>query len=348
MAFATHSIPRIAEMSQDMKNDTLLELRDYSITFRTPDGEVAAVSKMNLKVRRGERVAIVGESGSGKSQTFLGIMGLLAKNGRTSGQALLEGKDVLTLKPRELDKVRGRDMAMVFQDPMTALNPTLKISRQLTEQLEIHRGFTARAASAAALDMLKRVGIPDPERRFNLYPHELSGGMRQRIVIAMALLTKPKLLIADEPTTALDVTIQAQILDLFNDLTAEMNTALVMITHDLGVVAGLADRVAVMYAGRIVEEAPVDELFENPAHPYTAALHASIPRPDQDVDDLAVIPGRPPNLQHLPRGCSFSPRCSIAHDDCVDAVPRLEALAPRHCAACFHPFPRREEVLSHA
>jgi oligopeptide transport system ATP-binding protein len=347
MACAKHSIRRIADMSQELKSDTLLELRDYSITFRTPDGEVAAVSKLNLKVRRGERVAIVGESGSGKSQTFLGIMGLLAKNGRTSGQALLEGRDVLSLKPRELDKVRGKDMAMVFQDPMTALNPTLKISRQLTEQLEVHRGFTARAASAAALDMLKRVGIPDPDRRFNLYPHELSGGMRQRIVIAMALLTKPKLLIADEPTTALDVTIQAQILDLFNDLTAEMNTALVMITHDLGVVAGLADRVAVMYAGRIVEEAPVDELFENPAHPYTAALHASIPRPDQDVDDLAVIPGRPPNLQHLPRGCSFSPRCSIAQDNCIDASPVLEALAPRHCAACFHPFPRREEVLSH-
>ncbi|PZM13861.1 ABC transporter ATP-binding protein [Rhizobium tubonense] len=334
-------------MSDELKNDTLLELRDYSITFRTPGGDVAAVSKMNLKIRRGERVAIVGESGSGKSQTFLGIMGLLAKNGSTSGQALLEGRDVLALKPRELDQVRGKDMAMVFQDPMTALNPTLKISRQLKEQLEVHRGFTARAASAAALDMLKRVGIPDPERRFNLYPHELSGGMRQRIVIAMALLTKPKLLIADEPTTALDVTIQAQILDLFNDLTAEMNTALVMITHDLGVVAGLADRVAVMYAGRIVEEAPVDELFENPAHPYTAALHASIPRPDQDVDDLAVIPGRPPNLQHLPRGCSFSPRCSIAQDDCIDASPKLETLAIRHCAACFHPFPRREEVLSH-
>ncbi len=217
--------------------DTLLELKDYSITFKTPDGEVKAVSNMNLTVKRGERIAIVGESGSGKSQTFLGIMGLLAKNGKTTGQALLEGKDVLALKPRELDQIRGKDMAMVFQDPMTALNPSLKISRQLTEQLEVHGGLTARAASAAALDMLKRVGIPDPTRRFHLYPHELSGGMRQRIVIAMALLTRPKLLIADEPTTALDVTIQAQILDLFNDLTAEMNTALVMITHDLGVVA---------------------------------------------------------------------------------------------------------------
>jgi oligopeptide transport system ATP-binding protein len=238
-------------------------------------------------------------------------------------------------------------MAMVFQDPMTALNPSLKISRQLTEQLEVHRGFTARAASVEALDMLKRVGIPDPARRFNLYPHELSGGMRQRIVIAMALLTKPKLLIADEPTTALDVTIQAQILDLFNDLTAEMNTALVMITHDLGVVAGLADRVAVMYAGRIVEEAPVDELFDNPAHPYTAALHASIPRPDQDVDRLAVIPGRPPNLQHLPKGCNFSPRCPMVQNDCIDASPRLATVAERHSAACFHPFPRLEEVLNH-
>ena len=334
-------------MPQETQKDTLLELKDYSITFKTPDGEVKAVSNMNLTVKRGERIAIVGESGSGKSQTFLGIMGLLAKNGKTTGQALLEGKDVLALKPRELDQIRGKDMAMVFQDPMTALNPSLKISRQLTEQLEVHGGLTARAASTAALDMLKRVGIPDPTRRFHLYPHELSGGMRQRIVIAMALLTRPKLLIADEPTTALDVTIQAQILDLFNDLTAEMNTALVMITHDLGVVAGLADRVAVMYAGRIVEEAPVDELFDNPAHPYTAALHASIPRPDQDVDELVVIPGRPPNLQHLPKGCNFSPRCSQAQDDCIDRPPLLETLAPRHCAACYHPFPRREELLSH-
>ncbi|MEB2842982.1 ATP-binding cassette domain-containing protein [Rhizobiales bacterium RZME27] len=335
-------------MTDQTQKQVLLELKDYSITFKTPDGDVKAVSNMNLTVRRGERIAIVGESGSGKSQTFLGIMGLLAKNGQTSGQALLEGRDVLSLKPRELDKVRGKDMAMVFQDPMTALNPSLKISRQLTEQLEIHRGFTARAASVEALDMLKRVGIPDPDRRFNLYPHELSGGMRQRIVIAMALLTKPKLLIADEPTTALDVTIQAQILDLFNDLTAEMNTALLMITHDLGVVAGLADRVAVMYAGRIVEEAPVDELFEKPAHPYTAALHAAIPRPDQDVDDLVVIPGRPPNLQHLPKGCNFSPRCPKVEDDCIDRPPQLETLAPQHCAACFHPFPRREELLTHA
>lgn len=334
-------------MTQNNNKDVLLELKDYSITFQTPDGDVKVVSGLNLNVRRGERIAIVGESGSGKSQTFLGLMGLLAKNGRTSGQALLDGKDVLALKPRELDHVRGKDMAMVFQDPMTALNPSLKISRQLTEQLEVHRGLTARAASEAALDMLKRVGIPDPVRRFNLYPHELSGGMRQRIVIAMALLTKPKLLIADEPTTALDVTIQAQILDLFNDLTSETNTALVMITHDLGVVAGLADHVAVMYAGRIVEEAPVDELFDNPAHPYTAALHAAIPRPDQDVDDLVVIPGRPPNLQHLPKGCNFSPRCPKAEDDCIDRPPTLSLLAPRHCAACFHPFPRIEELLTH-
>jgi oligopeptide transport system ATP-binding protein len=325
-------------MSEAQKSDVLLELKDYSIRFKTPEGDVAAVSKLNLTIRRGERIAIVGESGSGKSQTFLGLMGLLAKNGHTSGKALLEGRDILGLKPRELDHIRGKDMAMVFQDPMTSLNPSLKISRQLTEQLEVHGGLTARAASAAALDMLKRVGIPDPDRRFNLYPHELSGGMRQRIVIAMALLTKPKLLIADEPTTALDVTIQAQILDLFNDLTAEMNTALVIITHDLGVVAGLADRVAVMYAGRIVEDAPVDDLFDDPAHPYTAALHGSIPRPDQDVDDLAVIPGRPPNLRHLPRGCSFSPRCAHVEDDCIDAAPPLDPLAPRRRAACFHPL----------
>jgi oligopeptide transport system ATP-binding protein len=323
--------------------ETILSVKDLRVRFRTLDGAVEAVKGINIHVNAGETVAVVGESGSGKSQTFLGLMGLLAKNGRTSGQALLDGKDILKLKPRELDHVRGKDVAMVFQDPMTALNPSLRISRQLTEQLEVHGGLSARAASTTALDMLKRVGIPDPTRRFNLYPHELSGGMRQRIVIAMALLTKPKLLIADEPTTALDVTIQAQILDLFNELTAEMHTALVMITHDLGVVAGLADRVAVMYAGRIVEEAPVDELFENPAHPYTAALHASIPRPDQDVDDLAVIPGRPPNLMHLPRGCAFSPRCAHVEDDCIDAPPPLDQLAPQRCAACFHPLSANQE-----
>ncbi|WP_337269015.1 ABC transporter ATP-binding protein [Oryzifoliimicrobium ureilyticus] len=333
-------------MTKAQQNDVLLELKDYSITFTTPDGEVKAVSNMNLTIKRGQRVAIVGESGSGKSQTFLGIMGLLARNGRTSGQAILDGRNLIGLKGRELDQIRGKEMAMVFQDPMTALNPSLRISRQLTEQLEVHQGLSAKAASAAALDMLKRVGIPDPTRRFELYPHELSGGMRQRIVIAMALLTRPKLLIADEPTTALDVTIQAQILDLFNDLTADMGTALVMITHDLGVVAGLADRVAVMYAGRIVEEAPVEALFDQPAHPYTAALQASIPRPDQDVDALAVIPGRPPNLMHLPKGCNFSPRCMKVKDRCIDGPPELAELAPDHRAACFDPFPRREEVLN--
>jgi oligopeptide transport system ATP-binding protein len=239
--------------------------------------------------------------------------------------------------------LRGHDIGMVFQEPMTALNPVKTIGEQVAEGIRWHTRASRAEAEERARKMLDRVGLPSAQFPLSRYPHELSGGQRQRVVIAIACALKPKLLIADEPTTALDVTIQAQILDLFNDLTAEMNTALVMITHDLGVVAGLADRVAVMYAGRIVEEAPVDELFENPAHPYTAALHASIPRPDQDVDDLAVIPGRPPNLMHLPRGCSFSPRCANVEDDCLDAAPPLYPLGANRCAACFHPLAGQQE-----
>lgn len=315
----------------------LLDMQDYSIRFTTPDGTVEAANALNLQIAPGERVAIVGESGSGKSQTFLGAMGLLARNGHVSGKVMFEGNDLLNLKGRALDQVRGKDIAMVFQDPMTALNPSLRISRQLTEQLEVHQNYGKQAAQDAAIEMLSRVGIPDPKRRFNLYPHELSGGMRQRVVIAMALLTRPKLLIADEPTTALDVTIQAQILDLFHDLTTELNTALVLITHDLGVVAGIADRVAVMYAGRIVEQADVDPLFERPSHPYTRALLGSIPRVDQDTDAIEVIPGRPPNLARLPIGCAFAPRCSKRDETCIRSRPELTKIEGSQAAACFHP-----------
>jgi len=320
----------------------LLELSGYGVRFATPDGEVRAVSDMDLAVHPGETLAIVGESGSGKSQTFNGVFGLLARNGRTQGSARLEGTDLLALKPAELDRFRGRDMAMVFQDPMTALNPVMKIRRQLAETLEVHRGMRRREAEAEALAMLKRVGIPDAERRIEQYPHELSGGMRQRVVIAMALLCRPKVIVADEPTTALDVTIQAQILELFAEATAGSGTALVLITHDLGVVAGVASRIAVMYAGRVVEEGSVDDVFEAPAHPYTAALLASIPRVDRDAASVEPIPGRPPNLIHPPRGCSFHPRCRNAVERCVTERPPLEAVSregtgPRR-AACWRPF----------
>ncbi|MBB3997695.1 ABC transporter ATP-binding protein [Aureimonas pseudogalii] len=322
----------------------LLQLTDYSIRFATPDGEVQAVSDVDLMVTAGETLAIVGESGSGKSQCFNGVFGLLARNGRASGAARLEGTDLLALKPAALDRFRGRDMAMVFQDPMTALNPAMKIRRQLAETLEVHRGLKRREAEAEALSMLKRVGIPDAERRIEQYPHELSGGMRQRVVIAMALLCRPKIIVADEPTTALDVTIQAQILELFAELTAGSGTALVLITHDLGVVAGVADRIAVMYAGRIVEEGEVGEVFAAPAHPYTAALLASIPRVDRDAGAVEPIPGRPPNLVRPPAGCAFHPRCGFAVERCTAERPPLEAVSQsarpdvHRRAACWRPF----------
>jgi oligopeptide transport system ATP-binding protein len=317
--------------------EPLLTLRNYAVRFETPAGTVEAVSELDLAIGVGERLAIVGESGSGKSQTFLGALGLLARNGRATGEARFGEVDLLKLGPRDLDRIRGRDIAMVFQDTMASLNPSLRIDRQLTEQLEVHQGLPRKTAEGRALEMLRRVGVADPERRLRLYPHQLSGGMRQRVAIAMALLTRPKLLIADEPTTALDVTIQAQILDLFEELTAEFKTALVLITHDLGVVAGLADRVAVMYAGRIVEEAPVARIFKTPTHPYTVGLLGSIPRIDRPSEGVTVIPGRPPNLMHLPKGCAFAPRCAVAGDDCRNSCPPLADQAPRHRAACLHP-----------
>ncbi|MBB4005205.1 ABC transporter ATP-binding protein [Aurantimonas endophytica] len=316
----------------------VLELRDYSVRFSTPDGEVAAVSSLDLSVGAGETLAVVGESGSGKSQTFNGVFGLLSRNGRATGAALIEGRDLLAMSEKGLDAIRGQDMAMVFQDPMTALNPAMKIRHQLSETLQVHKGMKRRDAESAALAMLRQVGIPEAERRFEQYPHQLSGGMRQRVVIAMALLCRPKLIVADEPTTALDVTIQAQILDLFRDLTAEFGTALVLITHDLGVVAGIATRVAVMYAGRVVEEAGVDALFARPAHPYTAALMRSIPRVDREIEAVDSIPGRPPDAMRPPPGCPFHPRCRHAEDRCRRERPPLGEVAPGRSAACWFPF----------
>ena len=316
----------------------LFELKDYSVRFSTPEGDVRAVDRLSLSIKPGERLAIVGESGSGKSQTFLGALGLLSRNGKTSGEANFEGRNMVGMKPAELDTVRGSAITMVFQDPMTALNPVLRISRQLTEIVEVHTGVTNAEASRQALAMLDKVGIPDPAKRFNVYPHELSGGMRQRVVIALALLNRPKLLIADEPTTALDVTVQAQILDMFRNLTSELGAALVIITHDMGVVAGIADRVGVMYGGRLVEEASVDDIFESPQHPYTRALLNSIPRPDRPVAEMQAIPGRPPNLLRLPQGCAFNPRCAARTDVCMTARPEISPTGVGRRVACFNPI----------
>ncbi len=314
--------------------DPVLDIRDLAVRFDTPEGTVEAVDHLSFRIAEGETLAVVGESGSGKSQTFLAVMGLLARNGQAGGQALFRGADLLSMPPSRLDQIRGRDIAMVFQNPMTSLNPVLRVSRQLTEVLQTHRGQTAATARQNAIAMLQKVGIPDPERQFTAYPHELSGGMRQRVMIAIALLCQPRILIADEPTTALDVTVQAQILGLFRTLQQETGAALVLITHDLGVVAALSERVMVMYAGRIVEIAPAETLFADPRHPYTAALLASTPRVDRDMTALAPIRGQPPNLQSRPAGCAFHPRCTHATDRCRRETPMLASRDGR-ASACY-------------
>jgi oligopeptide transport system ATP-binding protein len=302
----------------------ILDISGLNVRFATEDGEVAAVSDVSLQVNKGECLGIVGESGSGKSQTFMAVMGLLAANGKATGSARFGDIDLLKADERTLNTVRGNRLAMVFQDPMTSLTPHMKIGRQLTEVLERHRGLDAKAARAEAVAMMARVQIPEPERRFVMYPHELSGGLRQRVVMAMALLCGPALVIADEPTTALDVTVQALILDLMRELKDKHGTAFVLITHDLGVVAGLADRVAVMYAGRVVENAGVAEIFAAPRHPYTKGLLACTPRlTDAPTALLPTIPGQPPNLQRLPSGCSFHPRCAAVFDRCRAERPAL-------------------------
>ncbi len=314
----------------------VLDVRGLTTRFSTPDGEVSAVNDISFQLFAGERVGIVGESGSGKSQTFMSIMGLLATNGHATGTVTLNGREVLNIPLEELNKIRGSEMAMIFQDPMTCLNPYLRISTQLTEVLVTHKGMTEADARKHGIAMLERVGIAEAERRFDMYPHEFSGGMRQRVMIAMALLCQPSLLIADEPTTALDVTVQAQILDLFADLQKDNNSALVMITHDLGVIAGLCDRVIVMYGGRIVEQGPVREIFYNPRHPYTKGLLGSIPRYDMTPrTDLPTIPGQPPNLQNLPKGCAFSPRCPHVMDKCRVERPPYKDFGNNRGTTCF-------------
>ncbi len=323
-------------MTDTTMTDTgpILSVNNLNISFATQDGEVNAVNNLNFTLKRGETLGIVGESGSGKSQTVLSMMGLLAKNGRSEGEILFDGRDLLKLDAKALNAIRGNHISMVFQDPMTSLNPFLPISTQLTEVLTLHKGMTRAEAEKTAIDMLKAVKTPEAEKRLKMHPHEFSGGMRQRVMIAMALLCRPELLIADEPTTALDVTVQAQILTLLKDLQKELNTAIVMITHDLGVVAGLCDKVLVMYAGRTMEYGTVDQVFYDPKHPYTQGLLEALPRLDQEEDELRTIPGNPPNLSKLPRGCPFQERCSEVMDRCRQEMPDLETLSDGRLITC--------------
>ena len=313
----------------------VLDIKNLTVRFTTNDGDVSAVSDLSLSVGKGECLGIVGESGSGKSQTFLAVMGLLARNGHATGEATYGGVNLLTSDERALNELRGNALTMVFQDPMTSLTPHMKVGRQLTEVLIRHRGLDKTAARAEAVAMLKRVQIPEAERRFDMYPHELSGGLRQRVMVAMALLCGPQLIIADEPTTALDVTVQAQILDLIRRAKDELGTAVVLITHDLGVVAGLADRVGVMYGGRLVEIGEVHQIFRAPQHPYTQGLLACTPRLDDPATaTLVTIAGQPPNLQNLPAGCAYHPRCPYVMERCRVERPALTPGASGGLKAC--------------
>jgi len=319
----------------------VLKIENLSVTFQLHDSEVHAVRDMNFNLKAGETLAVVGESGSGKSQAFLSIMGLLAQNGRASGRAMLGDVNLVGLETGKLDRLRGKDIAMIFQDPMTSLNPSLRVRTQLAEVLMKHRGFAKEAAIKSAIEMLERVGIPEPVKRANAFPHELSGGMRQRVMIAMALLCQPKILIADEPTTALDVTVQAQMLDLFRSLINDFGTSLVLITHDLGVVAGVADRMMVMYGGRAVEKGSVDDLFYDPRHPYTLGLLHSTPHIAKRAERLDPIQGLPPSLERLPKGCSFNPRCAFAFDRCLGERPPLAHIGNGREKACFYEGPMK-------
>ncbi|HWI82230.1 oligopeptide/dipeptide ABC transporter ATP-binding protein [Ramlibacter sp.] len=314
-------------MTSRQPTGALLEVDDLCVRFKTEDGEVTAVNGLSFQLQRGQTLGIVGESGSGKSQSMLSLMGLLAANGRASGRALFQGNDLLAMPTAALNRIRGDRVAMIFQDPMTSLNPYLTIERQMTEVLELHKGMSRAAARARAIEALDAVRIPDAARRIRRYPHEFSGGMRQRIMIAMALMCEPDVLIADEPTTALDVTVQAQIIALLRDLQRDFGTAIILITHDLGVVAGLCDEVMVLYGGRIMERGNAESIFYRPTHPYTLGLLGAVPRLDHEGERLVAIPGVPPNMAHLPAGCPFSERCGFVLARCATERPPLAAAA---------------------
>ncbi|GEB62284.1 ABC transporter ATP-binding protein [Streptomyces gardneri] len=319
----------------------LLEVRDLHVEFHTREGVAKAVNGVNYSVDAGETLAVLGESGSGKSVTAQAVMGILdIPPGKISGgEILFQGQDLLKLKEDERRKIRGAKMAMVFQDALSSLNPVVSVGDQLGEMFQVHKGMSRKDSRAKAVELMDRVRIPAAKERVGQYPHQFSGGMRQRIMIAMALALEPELIIADEPTTALDVTVQAQVMDLLAELQRELNMGLILITHDLGVVADVADKIAVMYAGRIVEHAPVHEIYKAPAHPYTRGLLDSIPRLDQKGQELYAIKGLPPNLLAIPPGCAFNPRCPLARDRCRTEEPPLydvtESPVPRASACHF-------------
>ncbi len=320
------------------EQDVLLRVSGLKTQFRQDGRTVTAVDGVSFDVRRGETLAIVGESGSGKSVTAMSILRLIPSppGEIVDGEVIFDGKDMLSLSDEEIRRMRGSDIAMIFQEPMTSMNPVLTIGRQLSEPIQVHRGGNGKSLLSKCVDLLRKVRIPDPENRVKAYPHQLSGGMRQRAMIAMGLGCDPRLIIADEPTTALDVTVQAQILELLKDLTRERDTSMILITHDLGVVARYADRINVMYAGRIVEQGTARDIFNNPRHPYTLGLMASIPRLDQPSGTrLVPITGQPPDLSNLPAGCPFHPRCRFAEDRCRQERPPLSQVTDHHWKACW-------------
>ncbi|MFB2532304.1 ABC transporter ATP-binding protein [Paracoccus sp. p4-l81] len=315
----------------------LLEIDRLNVRFQTGDGQVKAVNDVSFTLDRGQTMGLVGESGSGKTQIALAIMGLLARNGVASGAVRFDGQNILNAKPSVMNRIRAQKIAMIFQDPMTSLNPYMRVSDQMAEVLVLHKGMSRRAAVAESARMLDAVKIPDAKARVSLYPHEFSGGMRQRVMIAMSLLCRPELVIADEPTTALDVTVQAQIMELLADLQRDFGMAMILITHDLGVVAGSCEHVTVLYGGRIMEQAPVDPIFGQPLHPYTHGLLAAIPRVDQMGEDLSAIPGSPPDMTRPPAGCPFAPRCALRIPVCETVMPPLDDIPPARRRACHLP-----------
>jgi oligopeptide transport system ATP-binding protein len=353
--------PPIARPGAPGAPDVLLDVNDLVVQFRTHDGTIHAVNGVSFQLARGERLGLVGESGCGKSVTNLAIIRLLPKPaGRIErGSVLFDGVDIVTMDEADVREIRGRDIAMIFQDPMTSLNPVLTVEEQMTETISAHKKMSKADARARAAELLGMVGIPQPEARLKSFPHQFSGGMRQRVMIAMALALEPKLMIADEPTTALDVTIQAQVLELISRLTTETGTSLILITHDLGVVAGMTDRINVMYAGFIVETATTEDLFDAPSHPYTVGLLHSMPRvDDREGEPLIPIEGRPPDMRNAPTGCPFAPRCAWRLDVCWTDNPGLAPVTPgtavvttgehaTHRIACHNPPTAEEAVHGH-